>query len=265
MFIASFKIMIHDTLDCDAARLTHLRSCLTPEIQRHLGEALINPGLYQFALTELQRKFGNPQIVAQACTKSLLALQSFKDRDYNALLYFASSVHSVVATLQQGGYESELYSSSTLFQIVSKLPPLLKEKWGEISWSMQPQLPSVLDFDWWLDNVSMAQYSIHEATSSSLDQQKTGQTPSSSSGNRPKPTSNPIVYHASSTICPNCGESHSIDACQPFNAMPVEKRADLVKSKRLCFRCLAKDHIGTDCSRSEICNHGGCRGLHHPL
>ncbi len=66
MFIASFKIMIHDTLDCDAARLTHLRSCLTPEIQRHLGEALINPGLYQFALTELQRKFGNPQIVAQA-------------------------------------------------------------------------------------------------------------------------------------------------------------------------------------------------------
>lgn len=131
LFIQSFKIQVHDACDNDAVRLAHLRNCLSPEIQSHLGEALVNPGLYQFALRELQRKFGNPQIVAQACTTSLLALKPFKDNDYPALRLFASTLHSVVATLNYSGYGVELYSSATLYQLVSKLPPTLKSKWGE--------------------------------------------------------------------------------------------------------------------------------------
>ena len=66
IFIASFQIQVHDTVTCDAVRLTHLRNCLSNEIQSHLGEALIDPALYMFALKELQRKYGNPQIVSQA-------------------------------------------------------------------------------------------------------------------------------------------------------------------------------------------------------
>ena len=103
MFIQSFKVQIHDTCKNDAERLHHLRNHLTTEIQQHLGQALLNPGLYQHSLMELQRKFGNPRRVSTACSSSLLKLQAFRDNDFKALKTFASTLHSVVATLRLGG------------------------------------------------------------------------------------------------------------------------------------------------------------------
>lgn len=167
LFIQSFKSQIHDVIDSDAIRLAHLRNSLTPEIQSHLGKALVNPGLYQYALKELQRKFGNPQLIAQALTSSLLDLKSFKDNDYCALKVFATTLRSVVATINESGYGMELHSSATLLQLVNKLPPLLKNKWGELAWSMQPNIPTVADFDWWLDNQMMAQYAMRVGSQSS--------------------------------------------------------------------------------------------------
>jgi hypothetical protein len=131
MFIQSFKTQVHDAAASDSERLTHLRGCLSGHIQKQIGESLMNPGLYHFALRELHRKFGNPQVVSQACTSSLLKLQPFKDGDYISLRNFTSNLRSVVATLQLGGYGMELYSNSTLSQIVAKLPPLLRSRWGE--------------------------------------------------------------------------------------------------------------------------------------
>jgi hypothetical protein len=128
MFIQSFKVQIHDTCSSDAERQHHLRTSLSSEIQNQLGETLLNPGLYPFALKELHRKFGNARIVSTACSSSLLKLPSFRDSDYDSLKSFSSTLHSVVATLQLGGYGSELQSSTTLAQLVGKLPPNLRSK-----------------------------------------------------------------------------------------------------------------------------------------
>lgn len=126
MFIQMFKVFVHDAVSSDAERIAHLYDALTPAIRKDIGGALLNPGLYQHALNELQRRYGNPQIVSQACTSSLLKLRSFRDNDFNALRAFSADLHSVVATLRLGGYGMELYSHATLSQLVSKLPPALK-------------------------------------------------------------------------------------------------------------------------------------------
>ena len=136
MFIQMFKVFIHDTSGSDAERMAHLHEALTPDIRKTLGSALLNPGLYQHALSELLKRYGNPQIVAQACSSSLLKLNSFKDGDFQALKTFSAELHSVVATLRLGGYGMELHSNHTLSQLVSKLPPALKSRWGEKSWAM---------------------------------------------------------------------------------------------------------------------------------
>jgi hypothetical protein len=94
---------------------------------------VLNPGRYPFALTELHRKFGNPRIVSVACSSSLLKLHSFKDSDYEYLKQFSSMLHSLVATLQLGGDGLELHSSTTLAQLVGKLPSILRSKCDEVS------------------------------------------------------------------------------------------------------------------------------------
>ncbi|EFX65353.1 hypothetical protein DAPPUDRAFT_264814 [Daphnia pulex] len=133
------NVFVHDAVSSDAERIAHLHDALTPAIRKDIGGALLNPGLYQHALNELQERYGNPQIVSQACTESILKLRPFMDNDFNALHSFSADLHSVVATLRLGGYGMELYSHATLSQLVAKLPPALKSRWGEKSWAMQPR------------------------------------------------------------------------------------------------------------------------------
>ena len=161
LFIQSFKIHVHDALTPDAERLVCLHNLLSAEIQNILGDALLNPGLYPQALKELHRRYGNPQIVAQSCSSTLLNLKPFKDGDTKALLDFSAKLHSVVTTLQYGGYGIELQSCTILRQLVDKLPTVFRSKWAEMSWSLQPRLPSITDFDARLDNKAMAEYHLN--------------------------------------------------------------------------------------------------------
>ena len=45
----------------------------------------------------------------------------------------------------------------------------------------------------------------------------------------------------------------------------MEKRAQLVKEKSLCFRCLGVGHSISSCSSKEKCGKDGCKSGHHRL
>ena len=108
------KVFIQDAVSSEAERIAHLHDALTPEISKNIKGALLNPGLYQHALNELHKRYGNTQIVSQARTSSLLKLRPFRDNDFNSLRSFSADLHSVVATLRLGGYGMELHSHATL-------------------------------------------------------------------------------------------------------------------------------------------------------
>ena len=268
MFIQSFKSQVHDACHSDSERLSLLRNCLTTDVQKQIGEAMLNPGLYHFALKELHRKFGNPQVVSRACTSSLLKLQPFKDSDFHALRNFAANLHSVVATLQLGGYGMELHSNSTLSQLVSKLPPVLRSRWGEKSWAMQPNLPTVVDFDTWLDNVSMAEFCVR--ADASYSQQQSTQPPTrphrEASSDKSRRHPRPAVFTTTTTpACPVCKANHHLKDCKQFKGLPVEKRVVVVKENNICYRCLDRNHLSPECQKTEPCGNGDCGGLHHSL
>lgn len=67
--------------------------------------------------------------------------------------------------------------------------------------------------------------------------------------------------------CPGCKSTHShhLKDCRQFKAVPVEKRATIVKECNACFRCLGRDHLSREYRRTERCNQTNCDGVHHPL
>jgi len=273
MFIQMFKVFVHDAVSSDAERIAHLHDALTPAIRKDIGGALLNPGLYQHSLNELHKRYGNPQIVSQACTESILKLRPFKDNDFSALRSFSADLHSVVATLRLGGYGMELYSHATLSQLVAKLPPALKSRWGEKSWAMQPTLASIEDLDQWLDGVAMAEKSIRASSMDSSHQRPAKLT------EEKRRTHKPNVFNITSATlpktdaddtsprCPGCNSKHQhrLKDCRKFKELPVDKRAKIVKDSNLCLRCLGNDHLGKDCTRTERCSKPECDGIHHPL
>ncbi|XP_057380662.1 uncharacterized protein LOC130703059 [Daphnia carinata] len=271
MFIQSFKVQIHDTCFSDAERQHHLRVCLTTEIQKNLGEVLLNPGLYSFALKELHRKFGNPRIVSTACSSLRLKLPSFKDSDYESLKQFSSTLRSVVATLQLGGYGLELHSSTTLAQLVGKLPSKLRSKWAEVSYRIQDRLPTILDLDTWLDDVTMAEYFVRVGVDPTFQQgshPKTRENVHKSSNEKPKKsTTPPMVFSTTVNIasCPYCDGAHRLYLCEKFKALNPTERSEVVKEKRCCYRCLDDRHLSSECKREKECGTEDCKRLHHPL
>ncbi len=273
MFIQMFKVFVYDAVISDAERIAHLHDALNPSIRKDIGGALLNPGLYQHALNELHKRYSNPQIVSQACTESILKLRPFKDNDFNALRSFSADLHSVVATLRLGGYGMELYSHATLSQLVAKLPPALKSRWGEKSWAMQPTLASIEDLDQWLDGVAMAEKSIRAISVESSHQRPVTPT------EEKRGTHKPNVFNSTSTTptktdaedkrprCSGCNSTHQhrLRDCRKFKDLPVEKRAKIVKDSNLCLHCLGSGHIGKDCTKPERCSKPECDGTHHSL
>ncbi|XP_057371748.1 uncharacterized protein LOC130692631 [Daphnia carinata] len=232
MFIQMFKDFVHDAVCSDAKRIAHLYDAQTPTIRKNIGGALLNPGLYQHTLNELQRRYGNPQIVSQACTSSRLKLRPFRDNDFSALRAFSADLHSVVAALKLGGYGMELYSHTTLSQLISKLPPTLKSRWGEKSWAMQ--LTSIEDLDQWLDGVAMAEQSIRASSIETPHRQHI--KPSEEKRRTPH---KPNVFNTTSVTLPKSNNDEAASRCS--------------------------DHLSRACPRTERCSKPDCDGIHHPL
>lgn len=74
----------------------------------------------------------------------------------------------------------------------------------------------------------------------------------------------PIKSQAALCVC--CGSAHhGVWTCTAFLQKSYEDRWQLAKDKRLCFRCLAGDHKGKYCMKSQTCQIDGCRGNHHRI
>ncbi|KZS01609.1 Uncharacterized protein APZ42_001683, partial [Daphnia magna] len=257
MFIQSFKVQIHDKCFSDAERKHHLRASLTTQIQNHLGEVLLNHGLYSFALKELHRKLSNTRIVSTACSSSLLKLPLFKDSDYESLKQFSSTLRSVLATLQLGGYGLELHSSTTLAQLVGKLPPTLRSKWAKVSYRIQDRLPTILDLDTWLDDVTMAECFVRVGVNPTPQQGSHPKTREnvhrSSNEKQKKSTMTPMVFSTTVKIasCPHCDGAHCLYLCEKFKALNPAERSEIVKEKRCCYQCLDDRHLSSECMKEK--------------
>lgn len=126
MFIQTFGAQVDRVCQDDTERFAVLRICLSIEIQRRLGQSLLHPGLYLIFLRELQRRYGNPRVIAAACSRTLTGLTAFCDHGFKPVSNFSASLCSTLAVLDLGGYGDEIKSSALLAQVVNKLPPQLR-------------------------------------------------------------------------------------------------------------------------------------------
>ncbi|XP_044164891.1 uncharacterized protein LOC114973744 [Acropora millepora] len=66
--------------------------------------------------------------------------------------------------------------------------------------------------------------------------------------------------------CSLChGFDHGVWFCKQFYEKGVDDRWQIAKERKLCFRCLASDHRGKDCTKARKCGRDGCTRNHHRL
>ena len=93
----------------------------------------------------LERKLGHPQTVAAASLENFQFSPS-QNAHIRKHYQFCFCLSSLVAVLEPLGYEYDLKSTSVLNQVISKLPPNIKESWSLHSAKRRWRQPNVLDF-----------------------------------------------------------------------------------------------------------------------
>ena len=65
------------------------------------------------------------------------------------------------------------------------------------------------------------------------------------------------------TMCPIHKTNHSLKDCKGFRAKPIMERRQILKEKRMCFRCCeTNEHVARDCKVNIRC--GLCNSYTHP-
>ncbi|XP_065075682.1 uncharacterized protein LOC135699370 [Ochlerotatus camptorhynchus] len=197
-----------------------------------------------------------------------------KKRHVNALLQFpklkkvsASGIHDVIDAfdrhtkiLDQLGEVTAGWGAMLTQLLVSKLDDVTQKDWEEYALKKEdPAFLHVMEF-------LQGQTRILDAIA--VDQRSEGPRVPLSTPFAPfkKPAPKLSVHAASessSPKCVSCSGSHYISNCPAFTKLTLDKRFQIVNSKKLCSNCLRRDHYSRDCTSTFRCR--TCSKKHHTL
>ena len=156
----------------DFVKLKYLKTLISGKAKNAIAEFVYSGMFYKDALKTVERKFGQPQTIVAAYLEKLSNFPPLKMHN-SELISFASCISCLVAVLKSLEYEYDLKSTSVLNQVISKLPPNMKESWSLHSVKKCWRQPTVLVFDDWLRNKAEA----HELMRVSQNKSRPEETP----------------------------------------------------------------------------------------
>ena len=180
-----------------------------------------------------------------------------------SIINFASCISSLVAVLKSLGYEYDLKSTSVLNQVISILPPNMKDSWSLHSVKKCWRQSNVLDFNDWLRDKAEAHEFMRVSESKSRPEETL-----KTSFHKP-----PIkVFAAASKVekpfyapCLQCKGKHLLGSCSVLKEKTPTQRAQFSAQNRLCFACLQPDHMFRKCPKARKCTKPGCESTHNAL
>ena len=172
-WFGQFKSAIDAKVLSDNVKLTYLKTLVSGNAKNAIADFAYSGVFYKDILKTLERKFGQPQTIVAAHLEKFSNFPPLKMHNSDSIISFTSCISSLVAVLKSLGYEYDLKSTSVLNQVISKLPPNMKESWSLHSVKKCWRQPTVLDFNDWLRDKAEA----HELIPVSQNKSRPEETP----------------------------------------------------------------------------------------
>ena len=258
-FITTFRDLVHDQPFLNVLRKsTLLLQHLSSQPKRSVQGFPNNATGYISALQRLKFLFGQRGKIAQATISKVTQGKDVPDFNEEALseLYFC--VSDCLVTLTQLNYFSDVYSSETLRQVVSRLPRRMQCKWAEYSFGLRSrgQDSNLVHFESWLQTRVMAlkEHVQEQSKKRGTDDDKT-KTPKS-----PKFAGRTDMK---TILCTICQGHHLFWKCEKYVKLADVEKFKLAKTQRLCYNCLRDGHQTKDCTSKISCSKKDCTDRHH--
>ena len=239
----------------------------------HFATSEVQP--YTVAKQRLNKEYGSPWVISDACEQRLKKFPSVRSGDGKQLRRFAELLEKTGVIVKDIRQYTSLDSLDMLTELVNKLPYDLKKRWVSKSVQIQNYLGHLANFLHFVEfvrkesdevNSLFGLRSLHPKTTSTKTKASSfGSVMSKTSANVNSKSSisgsRHVTQAGSCWYCKNT--SHILFDCKDFKQIPVEDRISFVKESKLCHKCLSSKHKTRECKRSKLCSVTGCKGLYH--
>ena len=237
---------------------------------------------YALAMGRLEREYGRPCIIVDACEQRLRTAKAVKPDDPESLKCFSDLLEKTKITLEGIGYFGSLNTLDVMTQLINKLPFDFRRIWVKESVAVKAQSGQIADFSHFVSFVvklseeANSLYGRRVFGTLSRARLEAHSSSTSRSGDRRKSAFSSYNVNVSRTQNPQQSDhfacffckspSHRLLECPEFKATPLAKRSSLVKGLKLCYKCLSPNHRAPSCSKQNTCSAVGCTGtFHHTL
>ena len=250
-------------------------------LKRYLGGAakeavegyllLSSPDAYEEAKELLEKRYGDPFVIAGAFRDKLESWPKIQSRDGIGLRKYADFLKQCSTAMTTISSLNVLNDDRENHRMLFKLPDWLVTRWSRIvaSWkATNHSFPPFNEFVKFVEKesniacdpiTSLQSLKIEPNKTSKITRRHTGantlSTEVTSTKKEHKPTIRTSTDRAIPNTCVFCEKPrHNINDCRQFLGKPLELRKEFAKKHNLCFGCLGVNHRARQCKDSATCS-----------
>lgn len=254
--------------------MARLRVALAGDAKEAVSDLLCTASDPQIVFQALEEEFGHPTRLLECAMRRIRELPNVSESG-SELRSFTNIVRNCWSVLNSVSADGYINNPQIVREVLSKLTTNQRIQYGEfamrkeigsgIDLRISPRLDIVIEFLRQITRVT----SYYNTLSDALNPLTAAPTTTNA---RQKDTSVHRVHtqveyrddnnNNSAVVCGMCAGGHKLYECEHFGQLTVEQRWDFVKTNRLCFKCIVKNHAHRFC-RAKRC--GQCQSAHHDM
>ena len=261
-FLRAFDSRVDAIVEDDESKAYYLEQ-FTSGIPRDIvrGCMYLPSGGYREARGLLQRRYGNPDRVADAFVDRVLDWPVLKAEDVAGLDRFALELRTCLNAV--GGLlpeNNELDHPKTMIRLLEKVPYSLQDRWRRRMDGLTEREGRRARFS---DLVAFIEEESRIASDPTFGRQvftRRAATPREQRSEKVKERSEKVKCYAASgdaltekAPCLFCRGIHALDTCSEFAGSPLSARQNFVRRNDLCFSCLKPGHRSRWCKERLTC------------
>ncbi|XP_048484056.1 uncharacterized protein LOC125490070 [Plutella xylostella] len=220
----------------------------------------LNP---QEVINALEQRFARPEIIVNQQV-TCLKMSPKLTYDLKDLPNLVTKLQNCVATLRALDQHDYLISPELYQTVLTKLTPILLEKWFDYAHSRNSNKKLVALSDFLeIELVKHVKFGSLASYNPILPQD---QIRFKGASHRREENVLATTSNAKKTQCVYCNNKHDIRECTPFSELPINDKWAWVTRYRVCYRCLkSHPHTWRECSPNLKCGVDSCSRNHDPM
>jgi len=253
----------------DAENWCRLQKSLRGRAKDSVQSLLSVPGNVTKIMSILERRYGRPELIIETILEKAKKTTVAREDRPETLIELADVIENAAATIDILGRKSYLSNPFLVKELLSKLPPNLRIKWGEHAVTNKLLEPNLSDLSEWISRIAdfacairstkVQDIKVTGGVSTKTANVKETVLAASDAVNTPK-DSEP---RKKCTFCMKT--NHNLASCWKFQKEDLDKKWDHVKKGNLCYSCLEGSHLARNCKQRKLCDEANCSRWHHKL